>query len=75
MPAKTNKEIVKFLRALSSPVLVPVRFVAVVMHDDQLIEPIANSQGHWLLDDGNTLTYAMERPVIFRSTISVCGPT
>jgi hypothetical protein len=45
------------------------------MHDDQLIEPIANSQGHWLLDDGNALTYAMERRVIFRSTISVCGPT
>jgi hypothetical protein len=75
MPAKTHEEIVKFLRARFLSGLVPVRFVAVVMHDDQLIEPIANSQGHWLLDDGIALTYAMERPVIFRSTISVCGPT
>jgi hypothetical protein len=23
------------------------------MDNDQLIEPIANSQGYWLLDDGN----------------------
>jgi hypothetical protein len=53
MPARTNEEIVKFLRAHFLSGLVPVRFVAVVMHDDQLIEPVANSQGHWLLDDGN----------------------
>jgi len=47
MPAKTNEEIVKFLRTRFLSGLVSVRLVAVVMEDAQLIEPIANSQGHW----------------------------
>jgi 3-methyladenine DNA glycosylase/8-oxoguanine DNA glycosylase len=75
MPAKTNEEIVKFLRARFLSGLVPVRFVAVAMHDDQLIEPCEESTGIGCWTTEMPLTYAMERPDMCPSTISVCGPT